>query len=141
MYNKSFIQSDKEDIANKFGICVSGVSCSTANGISFYITYRGWRVRFSDHMTSAFSGRHTDEIHVGLNATKESVDSAIDRRNPDNWEVEVVTREKVNTEYGIKKMFPNAISIEIIESRGLSKKSKHPIFLFRVVNKRTVYNK
>lgn len=135
-----WIKSEIERISQEFSIHSTSISKSTTNGISFYILYRGHKVRFSDHMTSAFSGRHIDEIHVSLSATKSEVDSKIEKINPDNYKEEIEIKEVLNTEFGIKKLFPNAIKINAIESKGLSKKGQK-LFLFEVTVSKQVFVK
>lgn len=135
-----WIKSEVERISNEFSVSTTAISKSTTNGISFYINYRGHKVRFSDHMTSAFSGRHIDEIHVSLSAAKQEVDRKVEKRNPDNYKEEVETKKVLNTDYGVRKMFPDSISINAIESKGVSKKGQ-ALFLFEVVTSKQVFTK
>lgn len=136
MINKSWSQDYKNRIEEEFK---TKATVSTTNGISIYITYRGYKVRFSDHQTSTFSGRHLEEIHVTLNSKKEFIDRRIEKMNPENYKHKLAVKELVNTEFGVKKLFPNAFNIEILEERGLSKKTKQPLFLFAVSVNEEIY--
>jgi len=94
---------------------------STTNGISIYVEYRGFKLRFSDHQTGI--SRQQEEVNFGLNFDKNNINERLDwiekRNNKNNWiEVE---KKMLNTEFGFNKLNPNSKIISK-DFKRLSKK-------------------
>jgi len=136
-----YAQAEQRRIADMFGVKPGAVSKSvTPWGVSLYVKYGGYKVRFSDHQTSNFSGRHIDEVHVPLGSEMEVVEDRIRRKDPANYSDEIVTIEAQGISAdSVSKYYINAVSIVKGDFIKTSKKG-NDVFKFTVTLKNKVFN-
>lgn len=131
-FNATWVERYAEKVRNLFG----SVETCTHNGLSLYTTYKGYKVRFSDHEPGI--GKRETYICLALSQINlEVVEDEIMRRDINNYKEVTYQFETKNTIYGIGKMHPKShiISSELV---GKTKKGDD-LFLFTVEKTKLVY--
>lgn len=97
------ITREQQNLVNEIKSMGLDVSVSQKEwGTSIYCTINGIRVRFSDHETSGFSGRHETELHVfGFAANWGFILDGVAHKITAHYSYtyEVVTKESHHVEY------------------------------------------
>lgn len=129
-------RNEQRRIADMLGLTPGQVSLSVSPwGTSLYAKIDGVKVRFSDHDTSRFSGRHLDEVHLPIDADLDTVTDAVYRFKPENYEW---SEETVIVEAASEKILRNnwhggrILKVEEGEFTRVSKKSRLPLYQFFV---------